>query len=64
MHGREYTELGLSLTGKRQQRYRQVVVDIKDAVAGYTLGNIIISVLATAATWIVLSILAVPYGLH
>ena len=42
------------------QRYRQVVIDIKDAVAGYTLGNIIISVLATAATWIVLSILGVP----
>ncbi|MGZ6668862.1 MAG: AI-2E family transporter [Solirubrobacteraceae bacterium] len=63
LHGREYVELGLSLTGKRQQRYRQVIIDIKDAVAGYTLGNIIISVLATAATWIVLSILGVPYGL-
>ena len=63
LHGREYMELGLSLTGKRQQRYRQVVIDIKDAVAGYTLGNIVISVLATAATWIVLSILGVPYGL-
>lgn len=60
LHGREYTELGLSLTGKRQQRYRQVVIDIKDAVAGDTLGNIVISVLATAATSIVLSILGVP----
>jgi predicted PurR-regulated permease PerM len=40
-----------------------VIIDIKDAVAGYTLGNIIISVLATAATWIVLSILGVPYAL-
>jgi predicted PurR-regulated permease PerM len=38
-------------------------MDIKDAVAGYTLGNIIISVLATIATWIVLSILGVPYAL-
>ena len=63
LHGREYVELGLSLTGKRQERYRQVVIDIKDAVAGYTLGNIIISVLATTATWIVLSILGVPYAL-
>jgi hypothetical protein len=63
LHGREYTELGLSLTGKRQQRYRQVVIDIKNAVAGDTLGNIVISVLATAATSIVLSILGVPYGL-
>jgi predicted PurR-regulated permease PerM len=32
LHGREYVELGLLLTGKRQQRYRQVIIDIKDAV--------------------------------
>jgi predicted PurR-regulated permease PerM len=51
------------LTGERQERYRQVIIEIKDAVAGYTLGNIIISVLATLATWIVLSILGVPYAL-
>jgi len=63
LHGREYSELGLSLTGRRQQRYRQVIIDIKDAVAGYTLGRIIISVLATVATWVVLSILGVPYAL-
>ena len=63
LHGREYSELALSLTGRRQQRYRQVIIDIKDAVAGYTLGNIIISVLATVATWIVLTILGVPYAL-
>ena len=63
LHGREYAELGLSLAGRRQQRYRQVIIDIKDAVAGYTLGNIIISLLATFATWIVLSILGVPYAL-
>ena len=62
-HGREYAELGLSLTGERQERYRKVLIDIKDAVAGYTLGNIVISVLATIATWIVLSILGVPYAL-
>jgi predicted PurR-regulated permease PerM len=63
LHGREYVDAGLSLTGDRQQRYRQVIIDIKDAVAGYTLGNIIISGLATIATWIVLSILGVPYAL-
>ena len=59
----EYAELGLALAGRRQQRYRQVLIDIKDAVAGYTLGNIGISVLATVATWIVLSLLGVPYAL-
>ena len=63
LHGREYSELALSLTGRRQQRYRQVIIDVKDAVARYTLGNIAISVLATLATWIVLSILGVPYAL-
>jgi predicted PurR-regulated permease PerM len=62
-HGVQYAEMGLQLTGRRHQRYRQVLIDIKDAVAGYTLGNIIISVLATIATWIVLSILGVPYAL-
>jgi predicted PurR-regulated permease PerM len=53
---------GLSLTGRRQQRYRQAIIDIKDAVARYALGNITISVLATGATWIVLSILGVSYA--
>ena len=62
LHGRKYAEMGLGLTGRRQQRYCQVIVDIKDAVAHYTLGNILISVLATVATWIVLSILGVPYA--
>jgi uncharacterized protein (TIGR02246 family) len=63
LHGREYVGLGLSLTGDRQVRYRQVVTDINKAVADYVLGNIIISGLATIATWIVLSILGVPYAL-
>jgi predicted PurR-regulated permease PerM len=63
LHGRTYAEMGLALTGQRQERYRQVLIDIKDAVAHYTLGNITISVLATIATWIVLSILGVPYSL-
>jgi predicted PurR-regulated permease PerM len=63
LHGREYSELGLSLTGRREQRYRQVIIDIKDAVAGYTLARIVISVLATVATWGVLSTLGVPYAL-
>ena len=63
LHGRRYAEMGLALTGKRQQRYRQVLIDIKDSVAQYTLGKIVISATATAATWIVLSTLGVPYAL-
>ena len=63
LHGREYADMGLSLTGDREARYRQMVIDIKYAVGRYTLGNILISVLATIATWIVLSVLGVPYAL-
>jgi len=63
LHGRRYAELGLALTGERRVRYRQVLIDIKDSVAQYTLGNIIIAGTSTVATWIVLSILGVPYAL-
>lgn len=63
LHGREYVNMGLSLAGDREERYRRLIIDIKGAVAGYMLGNISISLLATLATWIVLSILGVPYAL-
>ena len=63
LHGRDYVNLGLGLTGSRERRYRQLIIDINRAVADYVLGNIVISGLATLATWIVLSILGVPYAL-
>ncbi len=63
LHGRQYANMGLSLTGEREERYRRLMIEIKRAVAGFTLGNISISLLATLATWIVLSILGVPYAL-
>jgi predicted PurR-regulated permease PerM len=63
LHGRRYVNMGLSLTGDRSERYRRMIIDINSAVAQYVLGNITISVLATIATWIVLSILGVPYAL-
>jgi predicted PurR-regulated permease PerM len=63
LHGREYVNMGLSLTRDRKERYRHVMADINHAVAKYVLGNIVISVLATLATWTVLSILGVPYAL-
>jgi predicted PurR-regulated permease PerM len=63
LHGRDYVGMGLSLTGERAPRYRRLIVDINSAVAQYVLGNITISVLATIATWIVLSVLGVPYAL-
>jgi predicted PurR-regulated permease PerM len=63
LHGRDYVNAGLSLTGERSERYRRLIIDINQAVAQYVLGNVTISVLATIATWIVLSILGVPYAL-
>jgi predicted PurR-regulated permease PerM len=63
LHGRKYVNLGLSLTGRSERRYRQLIIDVNKAVAQYVLGNIVISVLATIATWIVLTILGVPYAL-
>ena len=56
-------ELGLSLTGTHEERYRRVVTKISAAVANYVLGNVAISGLATLAAWIVLTILGVPYAL-
>jgi predicted PurR-regulated permease PerM len=63
LHGREYVGMAVSLTGPREARYRRLVREIEQAVAKYVLGNIAISGLATIATWIVLSILGVPYAL-
>jgi len=63
LHGRKYVNLGLSLTGARSPHYRRLIIDINRAVANYMLGNVVISVLAAVATWIVLSILGVPYAL-
>ena len=63
LHGRDYVRKGLSLTGERSERYRRLILDINHAVAQYVLGNITISVLATIATWVVLSLLGVPYAL-
>jgi len=63
LHGRDYLGMGLSLTGSRENRYRRVIIEINRAVANYMVGNIVISALATLATWIVLSILGVPYAL-
>jgi predicted PurR-regulated permease PerM len=63
LNGRKYVNLALALAGPREPRYRKLVGDITQAVAAYMLGNIAISALCTLATWIVLSILGVPYAL-
>jgi predicted PurR-regulated permease PerM len=63
LSGRRYVNLALQLTGRREARYRSLVVDINHAVANYMLGNVTISVMATVATWLVLTVLGVPYAL-
>ena len=56
LNGRRYVGMGLRLTGRREPRYRKLVIDINQAVARYMLGNVAISVLATVSTWLVLTI--------
>jgi predicted PurR-regulated permease PerM len=63
LNGRKYVNLALALAGDKEPRYRRLVTDITQAVAAYMLGNVAISILCTVATWIVLSILGVPYAL-
>jgi predicted PurR-regulated permease PerM len=63
LRGRRYVNLALRLAGPREQRCRALVGDVNRAVAKYMLGNVAISALATAATWLVLTILGVPYAL-
>jgi predicted PurR-regulated permease PerM len=63
LHGRDYVNIALRLTGRREGRYRDLVIQINQAVASYMLGNVAISLLITIASWIVLTILGVPYAL-
>jgi predicted PurR-regulated permease PerM len=63
LNGRRYVGMALRLTGSREARYRSLIVDVNQAVARYMLGNVAISLLATVATWLVLTILGVPYAL-
>jgi predicted PurR-regulated permease PerM len=46
----------------RGPRLRRIAEDIYRSVGGYVVGNLLISVLAGLGTWIVLSILGVPFA--
>jgi predicted PurR-regulated permease PerM len=63
LNGRNYVNMVLALTGEREEHYRQLLIKVNRAVAGYMLGNILISVLVTIVAWITLSILGVPYAI-
>ena len=55
--------IALSFTGQTRRCCRGFIIKVNRAVAGYMLGNILISVMATIVTWVVLSILGVPYAI-
>jgi predicted PurR-regulated permease PerM len=50
-----------ALPQRRQERVRRVAADCAKAVTGYMTGNLLISVIAGAATYVVLWIMGVPY---
>jgi predicted PurR-regulated permease PerM len=50
-----------ALPEDRQERVRRVAADCSRAVTGYMTGNLVISVIAGALTYVVLWILGVPY---
>ena len=46
----------------RGPRYRKIAHDVYRSVGGYVAGNLLISVIAGVTTWIVLTILGVPFA--
>jgi predicted PurR-regulated permease PerM len=46
----------------RAERSRKILDDVYDATNGYVIGNLIISVIAGTGTWVVLTILSVPFA--
>jgi predicted PurR-regulated permease PerM len=63
LQGPNITQTALALIpDDRRERVRRVSVDACRAVSGYIFGNLLISVIAGVATWIVLLILGVPYA--
>jgi predicted PurR-regulated permease PerM len=47
---------------RRKARVRRVAVDACRAVSGYVFGNLLISVIAGTAAWLMLFILGIPYA--
>lgn len=50
------------LPESRRERVRRVSIDAARAVSGYIFGNLLISLIAGLATWIVLLVVGVPYA--
>jgi predicted PurR-regulated permease PerM len=63
MQGPHISASALALVPEdRREQVRRVAADSAKAVSGYVFGNLLISVIAGTAAWIVLTILGVPYA--
>ena len=51
------------MSPQREARTRKIASDISDAIAGYVLGNLVISVAAGIVTYVTLRIIDVPFAL-
>ncbi|MGI8662958.1 MAG: AI-2E family transporter [Acidimicrobiales bacterium] len=63
MEGPHLSETALNLLpDDNRERFRVVAVDAARAVSGYVFGNLLISVIAGLAAWIVLTLAGVPHA--
>jgi predicted PurR-regulated permease PerM len=63
LEARTLTTAALNLVPSRQRkRVQRVARDASTAVSGYVFGNLVISVIAGVAAWVVLVALGVPYA--
>jgi predicted PurR-regulated permease PerM len=63
LDGKKAVDWGFRELGPaRGPRYRRIADDVYRSVGGYVVGNLLISVIAGVTTWIVLSILGVPFA--
>ena len=63
LRGPELTQGALALVdAEHRERVRVVAADAAKAVSGYMLGNLLISLIAGTATYVMLKILGVPYA--
>jgi predicted PurR-regulated permease PerM len=63
MEAETLTSTALRLVpARRRERVRRVATDASVAVSGYVFGNLVISVIAGVAAWLMLLIMGVPYA--
>jgi predicted PurR-regulated permease PerM len=64
LRGDRYTERAIAvLSSEQAERWRRLRPQVHRAVSGYVLGNLTISVIAGAGSWLALTVLRVPFAL-